>query len=253
MLCGTTFRNCIFKGTIFSNADLKGCKFKQCDLTAADFTGAKRISTVKIEDSIIDGVQIALLTGDALVKFMVDHGLIKNRANVADTVKKKVFFSRLGLMDSQQQLHYEGIKCYLEAKYPNIEVVTIEREDYKNMGQLTMIKDKIDICYGAVIFAFAYMRVQDGVIHENLSGEDKIQTINCTYPSPWIQIEAAFANAKSLPSLIIVEDHLQCDGIFDEKVSGNDNLMFRIPYSGRITKESDDVISRWWNQVEKVS
>lgn len=256
LLCGTTFRNCIFKGVMFKNADMNGCKFIDCVLDKTDFSGARRVSTITLKNCRADGKTIdsANLKDDALVEFLVDNGLMKKKpATTGERVKYKIFFSRLGKMDARQQYLFDSIKYHLKTNYPGLEVVTIERSSYREAGQLTMIKDNMDICCGAVIFAFSYMRVQDGVIHEFVSGEDKKSAKNCAFPSPWIQIETAFASAKSLPCLIVTEAGLKCDGIFDEKVLRNDPLMFTLPYDGSITSDAENIISSWWRKVEKIN
>jgi hypothetical protein len=74
---------------------------------------------------------------------------------------------------------------------------------------------------------------------------------NCQYSSPWLQIETAFARSIGLPCLIITEgDTLMRNGIFDEKITNNDDSIFFITYKGYFEEQDCETIKRWKRAVE---
>ena len=133
------------------------------------------------------------------------------------------------------------IKEYLEDTY-HLEFVTLDRKEYMNHGQLNTIKDQMELCAGAVVFAFSYLNVEG-----DKSGKVK------SYTSPWIQIEAAFASSLKLPTLIVMGNGVECDGIFDDKITSQDSLLYKFFYSGGLTESNYDVIEDWCFRVERTS
>ena len=124
-----------------------------------------------------------------------------------------------------QQMQYERLLQYLADTY-HLDFITLDRKEYMNYGQLNTIKDQMELCAGAIVFAFSYLDVESGAIHKNLSSEDMVDKKESSYTSPWIQIEAAFASSLKLPTLVVMGEGVECDGLFDDKIIVNE-----IPYN----------------------
>ena len=123
----------------------------------------------------------------------------------------------------------------------------IKPEDYWDSNQITMIKDRMAKCSGMIVFAFSYMKINEGKI-ANISQ----QIINEDYSSPWLHIEAAMANAMyNFPTMVFAEDNISCNGIFDDKVIQNDELMFKINFNGTLSDDDKESLSDWSRAVDR--
>lgn len=250
LLYGTSFHNCSFRGASFYEADLRGTKFYACDLTGASFDGAKRLSQAYVsakEKSERTPKEPLLLYLDKDGIF----GVKKEEVEYADKGRNmKVFLSKLGSMDIQKNMDRMAIQSDFETNY-SIVFDCIERNEYRDSGQLNMIQDTMSHCSGVVVLAFAHMKVLTGEIRK--PKEDKMESLsNALCPSPWMQIETAFARSLGLPCLIISEDEdLLRNGIFDEAVVQNDPSMFFVKYSnGGFCEEDRKTIQEWVRAVE---
>lgn len=258
ILTGTTFRNCTFRKAKFSLTDLNNTKFIDCELAGAEFDKAKRLSKAYVitADHIKENEKDPEKK-KSLINFLDSSGTFtswqEKRKYREKKKNNKIFVSRLGAMDSKQQINFDNILRQISKTCKGIEFIYIKREDYRDSGQLTMIKDAMSQCSGAIIMAFSYLRVENGIIHENLSETDREKATDFSFSSPWIQIETAFASSNNLPCLIITEDNLKCNGIFDDKIIKNDDLMLKMEYKGNITGENESTIKQWWRKVENFS
>ena len=105
--------------------------------------------------------------------------------------------------------------------------------------------------YLVVVLAFAHMKVLSGEIRK--PKEDQMELLsNILCPSPWMQIETAFARSLGLPCLIISEDEgLLRNGIFDEALVQNDPSMFFVTFvNGGFSNEDRATIEEWVRAVE---
>lgn len=277
----TTFRNCTFQKADFRSADMNGVKFVGCDLEGAEFKDARRLETssvtiservmrnvvydehgnVKVvDDKDIDpsiNYQKKLFVEEVkkpLLDFLDEKGRFSSKQSIGsykeDTFRRFVFVSRLGIMDSRQQIQYERLLQYLADTY-HLDFITLDRKEYMNYGQLNTIKDQMELCAGAIVFAFSYLDVESGAIHKNLSSEDMVDKKESSYTSPWIQIEAAFASSLKLPTLVVMGEGVECDGLFDDKIIVNDPLLFKFCYKGGLTEDNYNVIADWCYRLER--
>lgn len=244
-VCRAKFKNCIFENANFGYSNMDCTEFKDCILDGACFANAKRISSASIIGE--HGVKTSLINHlDSEGYFHPTPydsiQYIENQDN------KHIFISKLGLMDSFQQMHYDRIIDYLKKNY-HINPVYLDRNDYVDFGQLSTIKEKMSYCAGVVVFAFSYLNVTEAVLHKNLAYPQCELQKNCAYSSPWIQIETAFANTMGLPTMVILEPEVVHDGIFDERIIENDYKLFKITYNGGLTSQDKSVIDKWYNNV----
>lgn len=250
LLYGTTFHNCSFVGAKFPDADLKGTRFFACDLQDAIFKGARSVSqaSVNCQEKDKNGESVPLIS------YLDENGIFgirhENPVYSEKTPQLSIFLSKLGLMSISQQNKSNDIKKNLKDRY-GLTFTQIERTDYKSSGQLTTIQSTIAQCNGLVVLAFAHMQVYNGAVR--LDNEENMdQLSNCQYSSPWLQIETAFARSISRPCLIIAEDELlKRNGIFDENIVENDDLMFFVTYKGYFNEEDYKIIDQWKRAVEK--
>lgn len=250
LLYGTSFHNCSFRGATFYESDLRGVKFYACDLTGSNFDGAKRLSKAFV--SAKEKAEKA--PKEQLLLYLNKEGIYGQKQEeivYADKGRNmKVFLSKLGSMDIQKNMDRMAIQNDFETNYA-ISFDCIERNEYRDSGQLNMIQDTMSHCSGVVVLAFAHMKVLSGEIRK--PKEDKMELLsNALCPSPWMQIETAFARSLGLPCLIISEDEgLLRNGIFDEAVVQNDPSMYFVKFdNGGFSEEDRATIKEWVRAVE---
>lgn len=250
ILCGTSFRNCVLKKANFENSNIDRVRFdKDCELDGASFKGAVGIDTATIK-----------VAGDSsnhpLIEFLDKNGIFRSEGvapperYMIKNEKTNIFVSKLGSMDSQQRMHYDLAISTIK-KLGDVEIQKIEREQYPPVSQLIDVATHLDNCDGCIIFAFEYLFVTSGFIHKNIKGDDRKEIDNCTYSSPWLHIEAALANGRQMPCLIIYEDNLCRDGMFDNTIIQADKNMFAIPYSDNLTPNDKSELYKWFGLVRE--
>ena len=243
-LDNTTFHNCILRNADFRAADVHNLKFKNCQLDGANFAGARRLDTVKIYTG--DNNEKV----DYLLNYLDKDGVFvglqsKPQYPIQDT-PKKIFISKLGAMNTKQKFYFSYLTKYLESQY-NYEFVQIEPEEYRDSGQIEMIVNRMSECSGILIFAFAYIHIDNG----NMVGLSNLLR-NEEHISPWLQIEAAMANALyKLPCMVIAEEGVCCNGIFDSKIIKSEELLSRLDYKGKLSESDAEVFLQWSRMVDK--
>ncbi len=249
LLRDATFTNCILKGADFRESDLCGVRFIGCNLTGADFRKAKRI-----EEAVVYYKKQRKYV--SLIHFLDENGFFDSNP-VTDRVRYKVeeparsiFISRLGVMDSQQELYYSNIKKYISDRF-NVNFVSLDRGSYKKHGQLSMIQDSMATCSGVIVFAFSRLSVSEGVLCPNLKEPYMQKVEGCCYSSSWLQIETAFANAMNIPTLVIMEEGVKDDGIWDDFIVQYNPGLSKFKYAGTLEDQEDHkaIIDAWYSRV----
>lgn len=252
ILTNTSFHNCSFRNANFKDADVSGTRFYACDLTGANFSTSRHrkdamvITAEKEQATELDKFPLSL--------YLDKNGIVqKERQSVVIYPERdftaNVFLSHLGMMDSKQQLAYRNLKNWMEKTY-HISFDEIRREDYRTSGQLKMVNDRLAQCCGVVIMAFSHLKVESGSIHDSQS--EAITTIkNESFPSPWLQIETAFARAEGLPCLVIVQKGVNCNGIFDKALVQNEKGLYMVEYDDSIKDMDQKVIRKWINRFRQ--
>ena len=153
-------------------------------------------------------------------------------------------------MDSQQELHYNNVLNYISKKY-KVELVSLDRDSYRKYGQLSMIHDNMSKCSGAIVFAFSQLCVAEGVRCPNLGQPYKEDIKGRSYSSSWLQIETAFAKSMNIPTLIVMEDGVVDDGIWDDFIVQYNTGLLKFTYEGTLEeqKQHKAIIDSWYNSV----
>ena len=222
------------------------------DLTFSCSAGGHGMNDMGGTGLEVDGKQI--VKKHCVREFLDENGVFHHDRALGNRYQPQcddisIFVSKLGAMDSQQTLHFEAIKSIIDG-YDNFTLCSIERHQYRPVSQLIDIETKIDKCDGCIIFAFDYLKVDTGVIHQNVVGSDHKVINNMSFASPWLHIETALANGKQKPCLIIYDQDLQRNGMFDELVSRSDRNLLCIPFSDAINKENPELI-KWVQRVHE--
>lgn len=249
LLRDAIFTNCILKDANFQESDLSGTRFKECNLEGAVFRNARRIS----EASVFYEKERRYVP---LINFLTEKGVFSSVPEmdkvryVVEEAKKSIFVSRLGLMDSQQELYYNNILNYISDKF-KVNFVSLDRTAYRKYGQLSMIQDNMSKCSGAIVFAFSHLSVAAGVICKNLKEPYKQEIKDCSYSSSWLQIETAFAKSMNIPTLIVMEDGVRDDGIWDDFIVQYNTGLLKFTYNGTLEeqKQHKAIIDSWYNSV----
>lgn len=250
ILCGTSFRNCILEKANFENSNVRKVRFDaDCKLNGASFKGAVGIetATVKIRQDDKPRPLIEFLDSEGVFN---SRGVPENERYVYDNKKLNIFVSKLGSMDSRQRLNYNSAIATLKT-IGQVEIEKIEREQYPSVSQLTDVATHMENCDGCVIFAFEYLEVESGFIHKNVEGNDRKIIENKTFSSPWLHIEAALANGKQMPCLIIYDNDLCRDGMFDDSIIRSDKNICSIAYSDNISIEEKNKLLNWFSLVKE--
>lgn len=250
ILSGSSFKNCILKKANFENSNVHRVRFDaDCSLEGACFKGAVGIDTATIKVA-------RDMKSHPLIEYLDENGVfcskgvpVGNRYVIKDE-KLRVFVSKLGSMDSQQRMQYDSAIALLK-KSGDVEIQKIDRDQYPIVSQLTDVSTHLDNCDGCVIFAFEYLNVVSGTIHKNVKGDDRKVIENKSYSSPWLHIEAALANGRHMPCLVIYDEDLCRDGMFDDVIVNSDKNMFSIPYSDSISSADMNKLNGWLGLVRE--
>jgi len=245
-ISGTSFRNCLFRDANFKCAYVKGARFDEdCVLDGAVFEHAVGLDSA--------WVSVSQKTTLPLINFLDNKGVFRQyQREVRYTPvnqKFKIFVSKLGAMDAEQRGRYQGVLSVISS-LENTSLDSIERKHYPIVSQLPDVMSHLDNCDGCVLFAFEYMFVNEGCIHKNIveNDEDHKQIVNEKLVSPWLHIEAALANSKSMPCLIIYDKDLRRDGMFDDTIVNPDKNLFSLEYTDSIEADNE-IIKKWMSRV----
>lgn len=252
LMCGTSFKNCLLRDAVFDGANVTGVVFDEdCVLEGASFKDAVGIKDAKVKKRFGDKVE-----KKSLLEFLDKNGVFHDHKpeekdnhyyDFEQELRFNVFVSKLGVMSTQQQLRYNNVISKLSN---HIKLDMIDREDYRVSSQLTDVNTHMMKCDGCIIFAFEYLDVDAGVIHKDVAGNDQQTIEKKIYASPWLHIEAALANVKQMPCLIVGDENLCRDGMFDETVATNAHNMFFVTYSDD-NHDLMNAIAMWEGRVRQ--
>lgn len=91
---------------------------------------------------------------------------------------------------------------------------TIGRTDFTHKKPLELIDDLMNRCAGAVVIAFERIAIETGF--DRRGSAQQVALTGQRIPTPWNQIESAFAYAKRLPILVIKEEGLRPEGLLEQ-------------------------------------
>lgn len=244
ILCGTSFKNCILKNARFDDANISRVLFDEdCVLEGASFKNAVGIKDAKVK-RLKDGTVAPHHLQEFLDTDGVFHEIVENHYQLPPQ-NMKVFVSKLGVMNPLQKLRYDMVINQIGKDF---ELNSIERKDYLSSSQLTDVVTHLEKCDGCVIFAFKYLDVESGNIHKDVEGKDNQIIKDKAFASPWLHIETALANGKQMPCLIVCDENLCRDGMFDEAIVNPDKNMFVFLYSDNI-ESLTPILTEWKGKV----
>ncbi len=126
--------------------------------------------------------------------------------------KKIPVFLSVGEPHNEEQNKYlETLVEYLNRH--GIAVETLGRSFWSIENPLRPVQRKMQEVYGAVILAMERFHSKEGLYKENSTSE---RTVSDQYfATVWTQIEAAMAYQLELPLLILKDERLVAEGMFD--------------------------------------
>lgn len=193
---------------IFFEADLKGAKFDGAHLYGADFKCARNIP-----------VAIASKLDESEVYQDTEPFQPPQRAS--ETRQIRVFISKPGFLDYQQQQHVSSLQSRLEAE--GMIPQTLERTDYPQFGAIGEVQRLMSDCAGAVIFGFKQLEVRDGLWRASTPEEKYVKDQYLS--TPWNQIEAGMAAMLVLPIFVVCQREVD-GGIFD--MASDEHQLYRV-------------------------
>ena len=113
-----------------------------------------------------------------------------------------------------QTKYLKTLEKYLHRR--SIVVQTIGRTFYSIEAPLIPIKQKLQNVHGAIILGMERFHSKIGIYKENSVSQQTIH--NQYFTSVWAHIEAAMAYQLQLPLLILKEEKLVAEGVFDRGI-----------------------------------
>lgn len=124
-------------------------------------------------------------------------------------------FLSVGSPHREEQVEYiEKLKDHL-LKY-NIELKTLDGDDWDNLDPLNPIRRQMASCHGCLVLAMERFHVKEGLVKRGSQQEKVVQERN--YATPWSHIEATLAYQLQLPFIILKEKTLMGEGMLDDNL-----------------------------------
>lgn len=218
----------------FFEADLKGAKFDEALLYDAEFKGARNIPALLASKLDANGVY-------------KDKERFQSLTRSTETTQIRVFISKPGCLDYQQQQHVNALQARLEAE--GMIPQTLERPDYPQFGAFGEIQRLMSNCAGAVVFGFKQLEVRDGLWRSSTPEEKLLKDLFLS--TPWNQIEAGMAAMFGLPILVICQKGVN-GGIFDTALG--EQQIYRVFIEEDWNKFADlNTLADWYADVRERS
>lgn len=93
---------------------------------------------------------------------------------------------------------------------------TIGVNDFSNEAPVAAVRQRMELCHGAVVLGLTQMEVHEGARKRGTARAEAMRSQRL--PTAWNQLEAGMAYALRLPTFIVREVGLEPDGIFDTGV-----------------------------------
>lgn len=196
-LHNTVFKNTNLTGASFFEADLLGAIFDDAKLLNANFIGARNIPK-------------------DLITYIDEYGIYSgpekfpNETQLENVERPKIFISMPGILTALQEELVQEIKKILEKE--KIDVTTVSRKDYPNVGAISEVRRVINECSGTLIIGFRQLEVIKGTWRKGTEEASSVEDI--ALPTTWNHVEAGMAAMVGLPMLILVERGVG-EGLFE--------------------------------------
>lgn len=216
---GAIFYQARLHNTVLSGAELSNANFFEADLKGAKFDGARLHGAV---------FKCARNLPAGLADKLDEKGVYKDiepfepPTAMSEVTETRVFISKPGFLNYQQQQYLNALLTRLEAE--GINPQTLERTDYPQFGAIGEVQRLMSDCAGAVIVGFQQLEVRDGLWRPSTPEEKEVK--DQYFPTPWNQIEAGMAMMLGLPILVLCQPGVN-GGIFD--MSAGEHQVYRVP------------------------
>jgi len=245
-LKGADLSNAVFyqarlHNTILKGADLSNASFFEADLLGADFTGA-RLSQASFQGA--RNIPAALLAHlDEQGSYRGPEACPKvGRTSAAN--RPKVFVSRPGTVNTRQREFLQGVRSVLADE--GVDVVTVERKDYPNVGAVSEVRRVLSGCSGVLVVGFRQLEVSSGVWRSGTEEAREVHDI--ALPTTWNHVEAGMAAMVGLPMLFLRE-HGVVGGLFE--LSDVGHFVADINLSKPNHDEIRRIVSLWCHSVRE--
>ncbi|RZT93869.1 pentapeptide repeat-containing protein [Rivibacter subsaxonicus] len=195
-LHNTIFRGADLREAMFFGADLLGAEFKGARLTGANFDHARNVPP-----------QIAELVDKTGVYNGPEVFEASTQSRAAD--RPQIFLSKPGTLSVLQQEFVRQVTTFLDAE--QIDVATVDRSDYPNVGAVSEVRRVLSGCSGALVLGFRQLEVSKGVWRAGTEEAREVEHV--ALPTTWNHVEAGMAAMAGLPTLFLVERGV-IDGVF---------------------------------------
>lgn len=127
---------------------------------------------------------------------------------------KNVFLSRPTAVTSRQATFCEALEARLREH--GLEPNTVGVNQFGNEAPLLIVRKLMEKCAGAVVLGLSQFSVTGGMKKPGTPDERRVRRVQLA--TPWNQLEAGIAYGLGLPLLIIREEGVEAEGIFDPQV-----------------------------------
>jgi hypothetical protein len=141
---------------------------------------------------------------------------------MAQDVTISIFLSVGQYLSEDEKVMFEALRTELESM--NVQLRTLPSSHRDDQTPLRRIQALMDECQGVVVVAFPRTHIVSASERSDSSSQRKIG--ERLLPTVWLQIEAALAIAKGLPTLIMVDDRIHPEGVLNPKHAGYNARFF---------------------------
>lgn len=138
----------------------------------------------------------------------------------------------------------------LELKKHKLNPINLGKNNWNFRSPLKPIKEIMGTCVAAIIIGLE--RHHSYIGYERESSKKSQQTLHKFTSSPWVQIEAGMAYQAGLPIIILKEDKLYGEGIFDPQISDSFVFEFEIKkMQKQLSPQLSEAILSWVKYLKK--
>ncbi|KAA2223899.1 hypothetical protein [Chryseobacterium sediminis] len=159
---------------------------------------------------------------------------------------KNVFISHPTPHNKYQEVFLSHIRSELEKH--ELHPINLGINNWSFKSPLQPIKDLIDNCVAAIIIGLERHHCYIG--YEKEFTKHSKETTHKYTSSPWVQIEAGMAYQAGLPLLILKENIIYSEGIFDPQVSDSFVFDFELrKMQKQLSPEIKEIILSWTKHI----
>ncbi|NIR45735.1 MAG: hypothetical protein GWN08_16250, partial [Gemmatimonadetes bacterium] len=193
--------------TILKNADLRRANFFEADLLGASFAGAYLYGANFTEARNLPPGLSKHIGSDGTY---TDEGRFEPAVEPTAPDRLRIFLSKPGTLSVTQRQLVDELGTLLAQE--DVDISTVEREDYPGFGAVSEVRRVMTGCSGAVILGFRELEIRDAVWR--LGTEEARDLEGIALPTAWNHVEAGMAAMAGLPILVLAEQGV-VGGLFE--------------------------------------